>query len=239
MSRRKQRAMRGPPAALADALAAIGPEPGYDDVHTVEDAAKVAKTRVAWQERRREVTDAHRKRSRVTDVEAMQERHSPTVEIAVDDGDAKRRTRSNYTRVRQSEAWRHNRLSAMERQAELEMARAWQARTGGLRMKSTNLFLTARSNSGSRLLNFKEELLHIVWADFVREAKRQRINFRVVVEVLTEPKTLAEVERDHRLKSGMAFSFYVRALALWCVVRGWVRPTDARGRAVPYVNKTA
>ena len=183
----------------------------------------------------RVVTEAHRKRSRVADVEAMQERHSPTVEIAVDDGTDKRRTRSNFTRVRQSEAWRHNQLSGMQRQAEVEMAMIWQERTQGLRMKSTNLFLTARGNSGSRLLNFKEELLHVVWADFVREAKRRRINFRVVIAVLTEPQTLAEVEHRHRLKKGRAFAIYTRGLDLWCVLRGWVR----RGRFGGVVDNSA
>ena len=236
MSRRKQRARRGPPAALADALAAIGPLPGYDDVHTVEAAATVAKSRVAWQDRRAEVAAAHRKRSRVTDVEAMQERHSPTVEIAVDDG-ASKRTRSNYTRVRQSEAWRHNRLSAMERQAEIEMARAWQARTGGL--GAIRSALRPRLASGGYRESVESSTLESAWLETTREARRRKINFRVVVEILTEPKTLAEVEHDHRLKSGMAFSFYVRALALWCVVRGWVRRTDGRGRIVPRVEKSA
>jgi hypothetical protein len=236
MSRRKQRAMRKPPAALVEALAALGPPPGYDGVHTVEDAALVAKARVAWQERRREVTDAHRKRSRVTDVEAMQERHSPTVEIAVDDG-AGKRTRANYTRVRQSESWRHNRLSAMERQAELEMARAWLARTGGL--GTIRSALRPRLASGGYRESADSPVLESTWLQITREARRRKINFAVVVEVLTEPKTLGQIEHDHRLQNGMAFSFYVRVLGLWCVARGWVRPTDARGRIVPRVEKTA
>jgi hypothetical protein len=237
MSRRKQRARRGPPAALADALAAIGPEPGYDGVHTVEDAATVAKARVAWQQRRAEVTAAHRKRSRVTDVEAMQERHSPTVEIAVDDGAGKRRTRTNYTRVRQSEAWRHNRLSAMERQAETEMLKAWQARTGG--GGTIRSALRPRLASGGYHESVESSTLESAWLEMRREARRQKIKMAVVVEVLTEPKTLGEIDRDHRQQSGTAYSFYVRALALWCVVRGWVRRTDSRGRIVRTVEKSA
>jgi hypothetical protein len=237
MSRRKQRAMRAPPAALVEALAAIGPEPGYDGVHTVEDAASVARARVAWQERRRATTDAHRKRSRVADVEAMQERHSPTVEIAVDDPAGKRRTRSNFTRVRQSEAWRHNRLSAMERQAETEMLRAWQARTGGL--GAIRSALRPRLASGGYRESVESATLESAWLELTREARRRKIKMAVVVEVLTEPKTLRQIDRDYRQRTGMAFSFYVRALALWCVARGWVRPTDARGRAVPVVHKSA
>lgn len=229
--------MRAPPAALRDALDAVGPEPGYDAVHTIEAAAEVAKSRVAWQERRRAVTEAHRKRSRVGDVEAMQERHSPTVEIAVDDGTDKRRTRSNFTRVRQSEAWRHNRLSAMERQAETEMLRAWQARTSGL--GAIRSALRPRLASGGFRESVESATLESAWLETVRESRRRKINFAVVVEVLTEPRTLKEIDHAHRLKSGTAFSFYVRGLAVWCVARGWVRPADARGRLVPRVEKSA
>ena len=189
--------MRAPPAALVEALAAVGPVPDYDAVHTVEDAATVAKARVAWQDRRRAVTEAHRKRSRVTDVEAMQERHSPTVEIAVDDG-ASKRTRSNYTRVRQSEAWRHNRLSAMERQAETEMLRAWQARTSGL--GAIRSALRPRLASGGFRESVENATLESAWLETTREARRRKINFGVVVEVLTEPRTLAEVDKAHRQK---------------------------------------
>lgn len=234
MSRRKQRAMRAPPAALVEALAAVGPEPGYDGVHTVEDAASVARARVAWQERRRAVTEAHRKRSRVADVEAMQERHSPTVEIAVDDGDGKRRTRSNYTRVRQSEAWRHNQLTGMQRQAEVEMAYAWKCRTAGAQAATVDLANALSKTSGGGTMAERNNLIELAWLDFVRECKRDRIRVALVVEVLTEPKTLREVEKRFRLKPGVAMARYCRALDLWCVVRGWVR----RGRFGGVVEKS-
>jgi len=235
MSRRKQRARRGPPAALADALAAIGPEPGYDGVHTVEDAATVAKARVAWQERRAEVAAAHRKRSRVTDVEAMQERHSPTVEIAVDDGAGKRRTRTNYTRVRQSEAWRHNQLSAMQRQAEVEMVSAWKARTAGTGIRSFSQWggpidAGHRTNDGDH-----GGTLEKAWVEFVAACKAHRIRVALVVEVLAEPQTLRDVEKKFRMRPGSAMARYCRALDLWAVIRGWVRPAKFSGN----VDKSA
>ncbi len=49
-----------------------------------------------------------------------QETHHPTVEISVDDPESTRKARRNMTRCRQSEAWRHNRLSGMQRDAEKE-----------------------------------------------------------------------------------------------------------------------
>jgi hypothetical protein len=232
MSRRKQRAMRAPPAALVEALAAVGPEPGYDDVHTVEDAASVARARVAWQEKRRAVAEAHRKRSRVTDVEAMQERHSPTVEIAVDDG-AGKRTRANYTRVRQSEAWRHNQLSGMQRQAELEMMQAWKNRTAGTGLRTFAQW-SGPIDGGHRDDRNDQGVLELTWLEFVREAKRRRVNRRVIISILTEPRTLGEIEQRHRLQKGRAYTIYVRGLDLWCVLRGWVRP----GRFGGYVDNS-
>ena len=48
--------------------------------------------RIAWWRERTAHIDRHRRRSRMSDVEALQERNWPTVEIAVDDPEATRRS---------------------------------------------------------------------------------------------------------------------------------------------------
>ena len=105
---------------LNAALAALGPIAADPD------------GRIAWWRERTAIIDRHRRRSRMTDVEQQQETHSPTVEIAVDDPEATRKVRRNITRVRQAEAWRHNRLSGMQRDAEREVEFAYRALTHGL-----------------------------------------------------------------------------------------------------------
>ncbi len=86
--------------------------------------------RIAWWRARVAIIDRHRRRSREGDPEKLQERHSLTVEISVDDPEATRKARRNLTRVRLSEAWRHNQLTGMQRGAEGEMELAWRAHTG-------------------------------------------------------------------------------------------------------------
>ena len=66
--------------------------------------------------RRKTIRTKPRKTPR--DALEWQERHSPTVEISVDDPEATRKARRNLTRCRQSEVWRHNRLTGMQREAE-------------------------------------------------------------------------------------------------------------------------
>lgn len=153
-----------------------------------------------------------------------QELHSPTVEIAVDDPEATRKTRRNLTRVRQSEAWRHNRLTGMQRDAEKEMEFAWRQRTAGLgaAVQRYRESATSRGSSNRVELGSSVEETWCIWAGLV-VAGRGRIVLGAVVDCLAEPKTLAQIERDHRMRRGQAFDNYVAGLDLWCEIRGWIR----------------
>lgn len=149
-----------------------------------------------------------------------QERHSPTVEIAVDDPEATRKTRRNLTRVRQSEAWRHNRLTGMQRDAEKEMEFAWRQRTPGLGAASSR-YGEARGGGSNRTdlgASVDES-----WREWAAKAVARRIMVNAVIDCLAEPKSLAQVEHDHRMRRGQAFDNYVAGLDLWCEVRGWIR----------------
>jgi hypothetical protein len=217
---------------LVDQMRGLGPCPDYGpDVHTVEQAAAVARARVAWQGKREVIMAAHRKRSRVSDAEVLQERHSPTVEISVDDPAGNQRARRNVTRIRKSESWRHNTLTAMQRQAESEMILAWQARTVGLAVSRSNLdgvragrVVTDPTDSSSPQAHRLAEL-DDAWRGLVIECRRERIPFAVVVAVLTEPRTLGEIDRQFRLRVGASMFEYVRALDAWSVLRGWSKST--------------
>lgn len=146
-----------------------------------------------------------------------QEVHSPTVEIAVDDPEATRKTRRNLTRCRQSEAWRHNRLDGMQRDAWMEMAKAYQIRTSGSR--------PARSSYGPRVGSGQPEsaILEETWRNWCTSAVDRRIMVNAVIDCLIEPKTLAEIERDYRMRRGQAMDEFVSGLHLWAELRGWAR----------------
>jgi hypothetical protein len=213
---------------LRDALLAAGPKPTYANVFTTEQAADVARAILAWHRRRTRITETWRKRSRLSDPELVQERHSPTVEIAVDDPEAKRRVRRNITRVRQSEAWRHNNLDTMQRQAEAEMHSAWRLRTGGLQIRGQRLDLGAAGRPSAIERDTAIMLkLDATWREWIVEAKARGIDRRVIIMVLSEPRTLSEVERACRLPRGAAIEIYRRGLDLWCELRGWLRPAIA------------
>ena len=148
-----------------------------------------------------------------------QEIHSPTVEIAVDDPEGTRKARRNLTRVRQSEAWRHNRLTGMQRDAEKEMEFAWRLRTAGLGAAVSKYGLQ-RGGSGRADLGSSADATWIEWSKLAHD---RRILVAAVVDCIAEPRTLAEIERTHRMRRGQAFGNYVLALDLWCEVRGWIR----------------
>lgn len=156
-----------------------------------------------------------------------QERHSPTVEIAVDDPDSTRRTRRNLTRCRQSEAWRHNQLDSMQRDAWSEMALAYQARTVGLGPSRSKY---GPSGGGGRPDNV---VLDQAWKDWCAAAVDRRIMVSAVIDCLVEPLTLAQVERNHRMRRGQAMDQFLKALQLWAELRGWTR--GPRMQAGPHV----
>ena len=176
--------------------------------------------RIAWWRDRVAIIDRHRKRSRVTDVERAQERHSPTVEIAVDDPEATRKVRKNLTRVRQSEAWRHNQLSGLQREAEREIELAYRANGGPQAAVAKYGSVGGQGDGGIEL----SAEIAAAWRDWNVETGRRRINKWVVIDCVSEPRTLAEIERSRRLAPGKALSHYTRGLSLWCELRGWVRP---------------
>jgi hypothetical protein len=230
--RREARRLNAGALPLVDQLQALGPCPDYTaDVATVEAAAAVARARVAWQGTREAIMAAHRKRLRVSDPEVSQERHSPTVEISVDDPAGTRRARRNVTRVRQSEAWRHNTLTAMQRQAEQEMQEAWRARTLGLGVTGSNLNAVRAGKTIGDPTDMSDQKalwlaqLDDAWRGLVAECRRERIPFAVVVAVLTEPRTLGEIDRQFRLGAGASMFEYVRALDAWSWLRGWAKST--------------
>lgn len=175
--------------------------------------------RIQWWKDRCAIIDRHRKRTRISDVERAQERHSPTVEIAVDDPESTRKVRRNLTRVRQSEAWRHNQLNGMQRDAEKEMEFAWRQRTAEVKQAVSKY--GERGGTDNRI-DFGADV-DKTWREWVSEAQRRDIVVDAVVDTFAEPKTLQQVERDHRMRRGQAMSNYVRGLDLWCELRGWMR----------------
>lgn len=173
---------------------------------------------------RKRATESWRKRTRIHDVERAQAQHSPTIEISVDLPDETRRVRRNTTRVRQSEAWRHNQLTPMQQQAVSEMGLAWQARTAGLGTASSR-YGEVRGATGESLTLGAE--LDITWREWWSEARKRKISVRVVVDCICEPLSLREIERNRKLENGAALAIYQRGLDLWCQIRGWVRtPVD-------------
>lgn len=148
-----------------------------------------------------------------------QEQHSPTVEIAVDDPEATRKTRRNLTRCRMSEAWRHNRLTGMQREAEREMELAWRQRTAGL---GASVSRYGVQRGGSTRLDIGADA-DATWREWAADAPRWRIMVAPAIECFAEPKTLAQIERDHRMRRGQALVNYQAALDLWCYLRGWIR----------------
>lgn len=159
-----------------------------------------------------------KKRRAGRDALDWQEVHSPTVEIAVDDPESTRKVRRNLTRCRQSEAWRHNQLSGMQRDAEREMEFAWRQRTVGLGA-AVSRYGAARGQTNIASLGADADA---TWREWAREAYQRRIVVAAAIDCLAEPKTLAQVERDHGLPRGRAMANYVGALDLWCELRGWV-----------------
>lgn len=177
--------------------------------------------RVQWWRDRCAIIDRHRKRTRISDVERAQERHSPTVEIAVDDPESTRKVRRNLTRVRQSEAWRHNQLNGMQRDAEKEMEFAWRQRTAEVKQ--------AVSKYGPQVMRSVDNRIDLgadadkTWRKWAKDAVGRDIKIEAIVDTLAEPKTLAQIERDHRMERGEAMSNYIKGLDLWCELRGWIR----------------
>lgn len=148
-----------------------------------------------------------------------QERHSPTVEIAVDDPEATRKARCNLTRCRMSEAWRHNRLSGMQREAEKEMEYAYRSRTVGLGAAVSRY---GQQRGGSTRADMGGELDQ-TWREWISEAARRRIMVDAAIDCFREPWTLGQVEQAHRMRRGKAFTNYCSALDVWCELRGWIR----------------
>lgn len=147
-----------------------------------------------------------------------QEQHSPTVEIAVDDPESTRKVRRNLTRCRQSEAWRHNQLSGMQRDAEKEMEFAWRQRTAGLGAASSKY---GRTGARDNRMDLGSDI-DATWRRWASEAHRRRIMVDAVIDCFAEPLTLMQVERKHRMLRSQAMANYIKALDLWCELRGWI-----------------
>lgn len=147
-----------------------------------------------------------------------QERHSPTVEIAVDDPEGTRRARRNLTRARQSEAWRHNQLDAMQQQAQTEMDAAYRLRCSGIGPSKSSY--GPRNGRGAPAEN---RTLEDTWVAWCEQAIGRRIMVGPVMDLLFEVTTLTAVERNHRLRKGQALIQFKSALDLWSELRGWLR----------------
>jgi hypothetical protein len=160
------------------------------------------------------------KKPKFGDALDWQERHSPTVEIAVDDPEGTRKARRNLTRCRQSEAWRHNKLSGMQQDAAKEMEFAFRARTSGLGAAVSKYTPLGGGSSGRGDTGAAADA---TWREWAKIAPERRIMVAAVIDCLVEPKTLGQVERDNRMRRGQAMDHFILGLDLWCELRGWIR----------------
>ncbi|WP_319798313.1 hypothetical protein [Nitrobacter sp.] len=186
----------------------------------LDDIEALAKRQLDWHLQRARIIETWRKRSRLTDAEEVQARNNPTEDISVDLPEGRKRVRRNETRVRQSEAWRYKQLSPMQRQAESEMGLAWHALTAGLG-PAVSRYGAIGGGSGDRQSLSAD--LEATWLEFMKEAHRRRINVAVVLDCMTEPKTLPEIEKARKMKPGKALATYQTALDVWSELRGWTK----------------
>lgn len=212
---------------LTSRLKRLGPYPRSADGGIGE----LARLRLTWHVERARIVDSWRRRNRLRAVD-IQEINFPTEEIAVDLPEGERRVRRNRTRVRQSEAWRHNQLTVMQRQAETNMEISWKVRTQGF----GPLVAGYTGMPSARVASPVQDLdarLEQEWLEWFREALAKKIAVAVVLDVLTEPRTLADIEKSRKLKRGKALAEYQRGLDLWCEQRGWKRQDEHRPLADP------
>jgi hypothetical protein len=167
---------------------------------------------------------AFRQLAQIGDAETTQARNFPTEEISVDLPEGRNKTRKNHTRVRQSEAWRHRRLTAMQQQAVTEMGLAWQAMTSGLGASISRYSNMPGGGSKDRFGLGAD--LEKTWNEWWRRAHQMRIRCAAFLDFLTEPKTAAEIERERHMKKGRGIENFCAGLDLWAEVRGWTRRTD-------------
>lgn len=185
--------------------------------------ATIGARRVAWHDRRTQITTTHAKRSRLTgEPEDVQARHSPTVEIAIDDSDGKKRARRNMTRVKQSEAWRHNQLSGVQRQAESEMYSIYRERTVGLRSSSGSLGLGISGGRNADADAADRSDRESAWLTWFAQARKKKVATSVVIACIDATATLRELDSSYGKRHGWALRHYRSGLDLWAILRGWL-----------------
>ncbi len=139
------------------------------------------------------------------------------VEVVADDPEDTKKRRRNLTRCKQSEAFRHNRLTAMQQEACREMAIAWQGRRMGRGPSRSRYGMMGGGEPPDTYLVDQK------WQEWCAAAVDRRIMVGVVIDCIAEPKTLTQIERDHRLRRGQALDQFCRGLDLWAELRGWMR----------------
>lgn len=204
-------------------LAKLGPRPCVDEREPWMDGVGHS-NRVRWLGERAAVAQAVRRRNQVSDPLETQQRHSPTVEIAVNDSEDKKRVRRNLTRVRQSEAWRQNQLTDLQRRAQTEIGNVWKSIVGAQFAGVSKYGPPSPRETGISPAEFLGDNSDVWQAMVALNKKEDRgVLISAVIDCIAEPWTLTQVEQRHRLKPGMAFTNFVRGLDLWCEVRGWAR----------------
>lgn len=200
-------------------LKRLGPYPMVTGPYDADDYDALTRRRLDWTAQRSRLLQQRHERSKAADTEALKAKNQPTVEVAVDDPEAKKRARKNLTRVRQSEAWRYRQLTPMQRQAEIEMETAWRSRTEGMGAAVSKYGAVG----GGRDAMVSAAAMDGTWRDWMAMAPHRGVHVSALIDCLTEPKTLAEVEKERKLKPGNALANYQQGLDLWSELRGWTR----------------
>jgi hypothetical protein len=221
-----KKAPKGDPKSVKEAtdrLRRLGPYPIVTGPYDAEDYDNLTRRRLDWITQHKRLLAQKHDLGKKTDNDAIQAKH--TVDLAGDDSAGQQQARKNATRVRQSHAWRYNQLDGTQRQAEIEMESAWRSRIAGFGP------VTAKYGAlGGRGEPFTAGAdMEKAWIDWAVEALREAadgkktVNISPFIDCLIEPKTLKDVERDHRLEPGDALANYQKGLHIWCRLRSWVR----------------
>jgi hypothetical protein len=193
--------------SLADRLRQLGPYPRKTSEH-------LARQQLHWLTERAQILDSHRRREAVREA-AIRMRSSEAIDVDLSEG--QKRVRRNATRIRQSEAWRHKQLNSEHQEAETEMQLAWQCRTSGIGPSASRY--DGMPGQRDAMAGPESAALEQVWIDWANMMNAKRVSLAVVIEVLSEPRTLADIERSRRLERGRAMEIYRAGLDLWLEVR--------------------
>jgi len=158
-------------------------------------------------------------RKRARGPHALQERHSPTQNVALHVTNARSKD-AHRRRIVDARLW--DAMSQAQQSAALEIARAFEMMGKGLGYATSNWERIPGCKGAHNAVEMHGRFIS-AYVDWTKRCHKEGVSHSMIIDILVYGFSCRALDRDRRVKAGEARKNLMEGLSVYCEMKGWPR----------------